>query len=100
MIVNYKRQENKNSDNPLKSSPPNILVDILLNLDEKSSERNIKPCPPNQRGTCEVVPVLHTLITHISSIRLKSPKDLRSVDAKRNITKTIQVKFQLVLILR
>ncbi|KAK6624711.1 hypothetical protein RUM44_011570 [Polyplax serrata] len=91
MIVNYKRHDDRSGKStPLKPSQPNILVDILLNLDDTSNGNNIKPCPPDQRGKCEVVPVLHTLITHISSIRLKCPRDLRSTDKKRNIIKTIQ----------
>lgn len=93
MIVNYKNRENFDKDNPLKSSSRLILVDILLHLDENYKEPDIRPCPKNARGSCEVVPVLHTLITHISSIRLKTPNDLRSADAKRSIIKTIQVNF-------
>lgn len=92
MIVNFKRQDDK-KENPLKSGPPKILVDILLHLDEKSNGSFIKPCPEGERGTCEVVPVLNTLISHISSVRLQSPKDLRTTDAKRNITKTIEVRI-------
>lgn len=95
MIVNFKRKEDKSRgrDNPLKSAPAQIVVDVLLHLADSPVGNNIKPCAPGETGIVEVVPVLHTLITHISSVRLKSPNDLRSSDSRKNILKTIQVIY-------
>lgn len=92
MVVNYKRQEDRSQrHNPLKETPTTIVIDVLLNLAKDSSGNNLKPCPPGEQGVVEIVPVLHTLVTRISSIRLKSPSDLRSTDSKKNILKTIEV---------
>lgn len=42
-----------------------------------------------QTGDVEVVPVIHTLIYQISSLRVYYPKDLRPADNRKSVLKTI-----------
>lgn len=88
IIVNFKKQDS--SSNPLKSETQ-VIVDILLHVND-SFEKNAqpKPCPKNEKGSVEVVPVLHTLISKISSLRVYFPNDLRPSDNRRSVLKTIQ----------
>jgi ATP-dependent RNA helicase DOB1 len=89
MVVNFKKDTKDNKKNPLKSVTQ-VIVDVLLHVDEESEKEGIpKPCPPGKSGSVEVVPVLHTLISKISSLRLYVPKDLVPADNRRSILKTI-----------
>ncbi|XP_001600961.1 exosome RNA helicase MTR4 [Nasonia vitripennis] len=86
IIVNFKK---KNPKNPEKEKT-SIIVDILLHVAKDSTEAAPKPCPEGEEGEVEVVPVLHTLISQISSLRLYYPKDLRPADNRKSVLKTIQ----------
>lgn len=89
MVVNFKKDTKENKKNPLKSVTQ-VIVDVLLHVDEISEKEGIpKPCPANKKGAVEVVPVLHTLISKISSLRLYVPKDLVPPDNRRSVLKTI-----------
>lgn len=88
IIVNFKKQSN-GERNPLKEETVTI-VDILLHVDddyEKTSDP--RPCPANKQGSVEVVPVVHNLISRISSLRVHYPKDLRPPENRRSVLKTI-----------
>lgn len=86
IIVNFKK---KNPKNPEKEKTV-IIVDILLHVAKKSTEGNPIPCHEGDEGEVEVVPVLHSLISQISSLRLYYPKDLRPSDNRKSVLKTIQ----------
>ncbi|XP_069684431.1 exosome RNA helicase MTR4 isoform X2 [Periplaneta americana] len=92
IIINFKKQTensgNKRNENPLKAAP-SIIIDILLHISPGSSSQQPRPCPVGAQGDVEVVPVLHTLITHLSSIRIYYPKDLRPPDNRKSVLKTI-----------
>ncbi|KAK0073851.1 hypothetical protein PV326_013002, partial [Microctonus aethiopoides] len=85
IIVNFKK---KNSRNPKESAT--IIVDMLLHISKQSKEGAPIPCREDEEGEIEVVPVLHTLISQISSLRLYYPKDLRPSDNRKSVLKTIQ----------
>ncbi|XP_015118558.1 exosome RNA helicase MTR4 [Diachasma alloeum] len=85
IVVNFKK---KNSRNPKESAL--IIVDVLLHVSKNSKEDAPIPCARGEEGEVEVVPVLHTLISQISSLRLYYPKDLRPSDNRRSVLKTIQ----------
>ncbi|KAF9793576.1 hypothetical protein SFRURICE_021593 [Spodoptera frugiperda] len=93
IIVNFRHNTSKGKrgeENPLTSEAV-ILVDILLHV-KKTSEDDTDsrvPCPPGEAGDVEVVPVLHTLIYQISSLRVYYPKDLRPKDNRKSVLKTI-----------
>lgn len=86
IIVNFKK---KNPKNPEKEKA-SIIVDVLLHVSKNSTEAAPIPCPDDEDGEVEVVPVLHTLISEISSLRLYYPKDLRPPDNRKSVLKTIQ----------
>ncbi|KAH8410288.1 hypothetical protein KR009_010712 [Drosophila setifemur] len=89
IVLNFKKQD-QSRKNPLKSEP-SITIDVLLHVSEAAAKSgDTEPCKPNERGGMEVVPVAHTLITQISSIRVYFPNDLRSADNRRAVLKTIQ----------
>nr|XP_033341153.1 exosome RNA helicase MTR4 [Megalopta genalis] len=87
IIVNFKK---KNPKNPTGRENTVIIIDILLHISKESSEGCPIPCHEGQEGEVEVVPVLHTLISQISSLRLYYPKDLRPSDNRKSVLKTIQ----------
>ncbi|XP_022821820.1 superkiller viralicidic activity 2-like 2 [Spodoptera litura] len=93
IIINFRHNTSKGKkgeENPLNSEAV-ILVDILLHV-KKTSEDDTDsrvPCPPGEAGDVEVVPVLHTLIYQISSLRVYYPKDLRPKDNRKSVLKTI-----------
>ncbi|XP_076280120.1 exosome RNA helicase Mtr4 [Lasioglossum baleicum] len=87
IIVNFKK---KNPKNPTGKESTVIIIDILLHISKESSEGCPVPCHEGQEGEVEVVPVLHTLISQISSLRLYYPKDLRPSDNRKSVLKTIQ----------
>ncbi|KAL7739067.1 hypothetical protein ACLKA6_011402 [Drosophila palustris] len=89
IILNFKKQD-QSRKNPMKSDP-GVTVDVLLHVSEEAAKTgDTEPCPPNERGCMEVVPVANTLITQISSIRVYFPNDLRTADNRRAVLKTIQ----------
>ncbi|KYQ49611.1 putative helicase C6F12.16c [Trachymyrmex zeteki] len=69
IIVNFKK---KNPKNPVKGKTV-IVIDVLLYLSKNSKEGSPIPCRENEEGEMEVVPVLHNLISQISSLRLYYP---------------------------
>ncbi|XP_004520977.1 superkiller viralicidic activity 2-like 2 isoform X2 [Ceratitis capitata] len=88
IVVNFKKQTN-NAKNPLKAETV-IVVDVLLHVTEDSAKADEpKPCKQGQKGNMEVVPVLHSLISQISSLRVYYPNDLRPADNRRSVLKTI-----------
>ncbi|KAK5644373.1 hypothetical protein RI129_005673 [Pyrocoelia pectoralis] len=94
MIVNFKKvADKKGKANPALSSTK-IQVDILLNIlpmkNEITNDSIPKPCPEGQTGEVEVVAVCSTMITHISSVRLYCPNDLRSNDSRKGMLKALK----------
>ncbi|XP_026497864.2 exosome RNA helicase MTR4 [Vanessa tameamea] len=94
IIVNFRHKTGKGKkpqdENPLTADTV-IIVDILLHVKKSKpddTDTNM-PCPPGETGDVEVVPVLHTLIYQISSLRVYYPKDLRPPDNRKSVLKTI-----------
>ncbi|XP_022900243.2 exosome RNA helicase MTR4 [Onthophagus taurus] len=80
--------------NPAKTSVK-LQVDLLLHVVPAESGVNNdniipKPCPENEHGEVEVVSLDSSLITHISSVRLYCPVDLRSKDNRKGMLKAIK----------
>ncbi|XP_038207970.1 exosome RNA helicase MTR4 [Zerene cesonia] len=94
IIVNFRHKTGKGKkgqdENPLTADTV-ILVDILLHVKKGKGDEpeSNAPCPPGESGDVEVVPVLHTLIYQISSLRVYYPKDLRPSDSRKSVLKTI-----------
>ncbi|EAT39110.1 AAEL009067-PA [Aedes aegypti] len=89
IIVNFKKETVDAKANPLKAETK-VIIDVLLHVDDGFEKEGVpKPCPPNKRGSVEVVPVLHTLVHRVSSLRVYYPNDLRPADNRRSVLKTI-----------
>lgn len=85
IIVNFKK---KNPRNPKEQTV--VIVDVLLHISKDSMGQKFpKPYKEGSEGEVEVVPVVHHLISQISSLRLYYPKDLRPPDNRRSVLKTI-----------
>lgn len=104
IIINYqKRLPPKNRPVPKPDEfPPHeqYVVDVLLNCavggtvpKDRSAitatPGGIQPCPPGQKGSPLVVPVLLSTIEGISHIRIFLPKDLRQDQARETVWKSI-----------
>uniref|UniRef100_A0A1A9X490 Helicase ATP-binding domain-containing protein n=1 Tax=Glossina brevipalpis TaxID=37001 RepID=A0A1A9X490_9MUSC len=88
IVVNFKKQSN-NTRNPLTSETV-VIIDVLLHVTEESAKSDEpKPCKPGQKGNMEVVPVVHKLVSQISSLRVYYPNDLRPADNRRSVLKAI-----------
>ncbi|XP_008546957.1 exosome RNA helicase MTR4 [Microplitis demolitor] len=85
VVINFKK---KNSKNPKESAV--IIVDMLLHISKESTENAPIPCGENEDGEFEVVPVMHTLISEISTLRLPIPQDLRPPDNRKSVLKSIK----------
>lgn len=91
IIVNFKKKKDNNKKNPLLETESSIVVDILLHVANDFADTGVpRPCASGESGSVEVVPVLHTLIAKISSLRVYYPTDLRPSDNRQSVLKTIQ----------
>ncbi|XP_066592438.1 exosome RNA helicase MTR4 [Prorops nasuta] len=86
IIVNFKKRTPRN---PQKEKTV-IVIDVLLHVSKKSTEGCPIPCREGEEGEMEVVPVIHSLVSQISSLRIYYPKDLRPSDNRKCVLKTIQ----------
>ncbi|EIW76056.1 antiviral helicase [Coniophora puteana RWD-64-598 SS2] len=102
VIVNYQKRTHPKGEVSLEPIPPHeqYVVDVLLNCAPASSipkDRNVttatpagvQPCPPGEKGTPLVVPILLSTIHGISHIRLFLPKDLRPEAARETVWKSV-----------
>lgn len=88
---------------PNTQAPPpheQYIIDVLLNcapgsVTSKSREHvpatpdGIQPCPGDQKGVPLVVPVLLTAIEGISHLRIFVAKDLRPLQARETVWKSL-----------
>lgn len=89
IIVNFKKSSADSKSNPL-NAEISVVVDVLLHVDDDFGKDSIpRACPEGKKGSVEVVPVVHTLISRISSLRVYYPNDLRPSDNRRSVLKTI-----------
>ncbi|XP_049823785.1 exosome RNA helicase MTR4 isoform X2 [Aethina tumida] len=95
-VVNFKKVQDftskKGERNNKVKAVTRVVVDILLHVISDSDKKDAipKPCSDNERGEVEVVSVDSTFITHISSVRVFSPNDLRSKDSRKGMYKAIK----------
>uniref|UniRef100_A0A6M2DMA1 Putative rrna-processing arch domain protein n=1 Tax=Xenopsylla cheopis TaxID=163159 RepID=A0A6M2DMA1_XENCH len=104
MVVNYKKQKNtqrpirgKPNANPMNDEEKSVIIDVLLhvqNIDDMlKNNPDIKippPCLEGQQGDIEVISVEHAAIWKISAVRVHCPSDLRPIDSRKSMLKTIQ----------
>ncbi|XP_013779377.1 superkiller viralicidic activity 2-like 2 [Limulus polyphemus] len=92
VVINYQKKTSP-KDNPA-DVETTYVVDTLLHVSKDSAKTKVtsqlKPPPPGEKGEMQVVPVMLHLICQISSVRLYYPQDLRPLDNRMSVLKSIQ----------
>ncbi|KAG5900338.1 hypothetical protein JTB14_026346 [Gonioctena quinquepunctata] len=95
-VVNFKKVNEiipgrKNKQGQSKTQTK-LKIDILLHVISENEEKDTipKPCSDDQKGEVEIVSVDSSLLTHLSSVRLYCPNDLRSKDSRKGMYKAIK----------
>lgn len=92
VVLNFQKKANQKSG-PVKSEPL-YVIEALLNCSSKSVKsadgETPMPCGPDEKGEMQVVPILLHLVQAISAVRLYIPKDLRSLDSRQGVGKSLQ----------
>lgn len=92
IVLNFQKKANQ------KSGPTQgetlFVIEALLNCSSKSLKSadgdTPLPCGPDEKGEMQVVPILLHLVKAISSVRLYIPKDLRSLDSRQSVGKSLK----------
>jgi ATP-dependent RNA helicase DOB1 len=97
VVVNFQKKQNMDKAQSLASEGLNAkyIVDVLLNCAPQSASSlgpaaKLKPCPPDTKGEIQVVPVMLHLLDGISALRVYVPKDLRVLENRNSVGKSIQ----------
>uniref|UniRef100_A0A8C9HF92 Exosome RNA helicase MTR4 n=1 Tax=Piliocolobus tephrosceles TaxID=591936 RepID=A0A8C9HF92_9PRIM len=92
VVVNFSKKSNVKPNSG--ELDPLYVVEVLLRCSKESLKNSAteaaKPAKPDEKGEMQVVPVLVHLLSAISSVRLYIPKDLRPVDNRQSVLKSIQ----------
>ncbi|XP_059551015.1 exosome RNA helicase MTR4 isoform X3 [Myotis daubentonii] len=92
VVVNFSKKSNVKPNSG--ELDPLYVVEVLLRCSRESLKNSAteaaKPAKPEEKGEMQVVPVLVHLLSAISSVRLYIPKDLRPLDNRQSVLKSIQ----------
>ncbi|XP_071173265.1 exosome RNA helicase MTR4-like isoform X2 [Mytilus edulis] len=92
VVVNIQKKANQTKNTP--DTGPVYVAEVLAHLTKECARSrnsaNIKPCPAGEKGEMQVIPVLSHLIQQISAVRLYIPQDLRPLDNRQSVLKSIQ----------
>ncbi|XP_067889141.1 exosome RNA helicase MTR4 [Heterodontus francisci] len=92
VVINFNKKSNVKPNSG--ELDPLYVVEVLLHCSKDSvklaASGAAKPAKPGEKGEMQVVPILLHLITAISSVRLYIPKDLRPLDNRQSVLKSIQ----------
>ncbi|CAG8458277.1 12786_t:CDS:10 [Ambispora leptoticha] len=104
MVVSFeKKKETESTQNSTQvNKKSQYIVDVLLYCDAKSSvaknadgsTTGVRPCPENQKGEMMVVPVDLACLDGITEIRIFPPKDLKPLEQRNSVYKSMQEVFQ------
>jgi len=88
VVVNF--QKKKEQGQSISGVKTNYVVDVLLNC-SSTTEPGAKPvpCAPGEKAVMQVIPILLPLLDGISSLRIYIPKDLRPLDNRASVAKSI-----------
>lgn len=93
VVVAFQKKVNQKSD-IVREAEHIYIIDTLLYLSKKSTAsrdpKQMKPCPPEEKGEMAVVPVLTSLVQAVSAVRLYCPQDLRPLDNRMSVLKSLQ----------
>ena len=90
-VVSFKKKSAKEKENPMEDC--SYVIDVLIQVSEETSKSqstlSLMPPAKNDKGVPIVVPIHPSLIQQISSVKLNMPKDIRSLDHRRIVQKSI-----------
>eukprot|EP00112_Aurelia_sp_Birch-Aquarium-sp1_P005103 Seg158.5 transcript_id=Seg158.5/GoldUCD/mRNA.D3Y31 product="Exosome RNA helicase MTR4" protein_id=Seg158.5/GoldUCD/D3Y31 len=93
-VINFQKKSNQKGGSAGFANETLYVVEVLLNCSKSTKKMATGevplPCKPNEKGEMMIVPVLIQLIQALSSVRLYLPKDLRPLDARQAVGKSIQ----------
>eukprot|EP00066_Takifugu_rubripes_P002974 XP_003965234.1 PREDICTED: superkiller viralicidic activity 2-like 2 [Takifugu rubripes] len=91
VVVNFNKKTNVKSST---DAEPLYVVEVLLHCSKESVKDSAteaaKPAAPGEVGEMQVVPVMVQLLSALSSVRLYIPKDLKPLDNRQLMLKSIQ----------
>lgn len=92
VVVNFKKVSEIQRKGGKPKTVTKVVIDTLLHVipDESGYDVIPKPCAEGQKGEVEIVSVDSNFVTHLSSVRLFCPPDLRSKDARKGMYKAIK----------
>ncbi|XP_059845388.1 exosome RNA helicase MTR4 [Hypanus sabinus] len=92
VVINFNKKSNVKPNTG--ELDPLYVVEALLHCSKDSvklaASEAAKPAKAGEKGEMQVVPILLHLISAISSVRLYIPKDLRPLDNRQSVLKSIQ----------
>ncbi|XP_057258622.1 exosome RNA helicase MTR4 isoform X1 [Pezoporus wallicus] len=92
VVVNFSKKSNAKPNSAELDSL--YVVEVLLYCSKDSLKNSTiesaKPISLDEKGEMQVVPILVHLVAAISSVRLYIPKDLRPVDNRQSVLKSIK----------
>ncbi|XP_061228076.1 exosome RNA helicase MTR4 isoform X4 [Neopsephotus bourkii] len=93
VVVNFSKKSNAKPNCAELDSL--YVVEVLLYCSKdslkNSTVESAKPISLDEKGEMQVVPILVHLVAAISSVRLYIPKDLRPVDNRQSVLKSIKI---------
>ncbi|CAH1957673.1 unnamed protein product [Acanthoscelides obtectus] len=96
-VVNFKKVHEVVPGKKNKQGKPKmqtkVKVDLLLHVISSENEDGDaipKPCTDDLKGEVEIVNVDTSFITHVSSVRVFCPTDLRSKDSRKGMYKAVK----------
>ncbi|KAL8826643.1 MAG: hypothetical protein Q9191_003675 [Dirinaria sp. TL-2023a] len=96
-VVNFTAvKPGKSQSQEVMKPQESFIIDVLLQVADSSSSKlpidgnSIRPPIEGEKGKMEVVPILLSAIASIGHIRLYLPADLKSVDQRNNVRKSLE----------
>ncbi|XP_044753460.1 exosome RNA helicase MTR4-like [Coccinella septempunctata] len=86
IVVNYKVTKAQGK----RQEKAKCQIDMLLHVTLSSEDDFPKPAVNEEQGEFEVVAVDSKFITHLSSVRLYCPNDLRTKDSRKSVRKSLK----------
>jgi ATP-dependent RNA helicase DOB1 len=93
VVVSFQKTiSKKGNDVTSITDGPKYVADILLYCaaGTERGSKTAKPCPADEKGEFVVIPCDLSAIDELSSVRLHTPKELKSLDSRLQLWKTLQ----------
>ena len=93
VVLSYKKKAPKEKDNPMEKDCTHV-IDVLLQVTPETSKSqsaaDMIPPGKGEKGVMTVVSIHPSLIQQISSVKIFVPKDVRPLDNRKAVLKTVE----------